>query len=310
MRASSEQSGSRVVVVVGGSSGIGRAAAHAFAARGDRLVLASRAKAALDVAAEECRAAGACSVTVLPLDVRNGAAVQRLVEAVVAEHGRVDAVCHTAGVVAYGRFTDVPPEIFDAVLATNVTGAANVARAVLPVLRAQRRGSLILVGSVLGDIAVPSMTPYVVSKHAVRSLGRQLALENRDLPDVHVTVVSPGSVDTPIYRQAANYQGRPGRPPAPVDSAATVARAIVAAVDRPCDRVSVGAANRVMRAGFTFLPRVFDAVVGPVFRAAATKPGPCPPTTGNVLEPRDEQEATSGGEGQGLADLLARLRGR
>jgi short-subunit dehydrogenase len=193
------------------------------------------------------------------------------------------------------------------VLDTNVKGAANVARAVLPVLRRQRRGTLLLVGSVLGDIAVPGMTPYVMSKYALRSLGRQLALENRDLPDVHVSVLSPGSVDTPIYRQAANYLGRPGRPPAPVDPAARVGHHVVRTLDRPRDRVSVGLANPLMRAGFTLLPPVFDLLVGPLFRLAGTRRTPLAATPGNVLAPVDALEAVSGGEGQGFGDVLRNL---
>ncbi len=300
----------RVVVLVGASSGIGRAVARELSATGARIVLCSRGKSALEATAVECLAAGADSAVTVPVDVRDGDAVARLIADVVNDHGRIDAVVHAAGVVAYGAFTDVPPDVFDAVLNTNVHGAANVARAVLPLFRRQRHGSLILVGSVLGDIAVPGMTPYVVSKHAVKSLGRQLALEHRDLPDVHIGVVSPGGVDTPIYRQAANYQGRPGRPPAPVDSPEKVARAIVRLLDRPRDRVSVGVANPLMRFGFHALPRVFDAIVGPIFRLVASKPGTQAPTPGNVLDPREDREAVHGGEGQGLRDFIARARGR
>ena len=300
----------RCILIVGASSGIGRATALRFAAAGDRLVLASRGSVALTRAAQECRDAGAASVTTRVVDVRDGAAVGKLISDSRAALGGLDVVLHCAGVVAYGRFEDIPAEIFDGVLATNVSGAANIARAVLPLLRAQRRGHLILVGSVLGNIAVPYMTPYVVSKYGVRSLGRQLALENRDLPDLHVSVVSPGSVDTPIYRQAANYLGRGGRPPAPVDSADRMASAITKLVERPRDRVSVGRANPLMRMGFTFLPVVFDAVVGPLFRIAAMKPGHQPPTTGNVLKSVDELEAVDGDEGQGLGDVAARLAGR
>src|SRR4051812_26557648 len=168
---------SRVVLVVGASSGIGRATASLLAQHGDTVVLASRGKAALEATAAEIGGA-----ELHPVDVRDGDAVQRLVDEGVARHGRLGAVVSTAGVVSYGRFEDVPAEVFDGVLETNLLGAANVARAVLPVLRRQRKGTLVLFGSVLGDIAAPSMTPYVVSKWGVRALGRQLALENRDLP--------------------------------------------------------------------------------------------------------------------------------
>jgi short-subunit dehydrogenase len=298
------------VLIVGASSGIGRAVAQQMAAAGDRLVLASRGKIALQRVAQECLDAGAASVSTRPVDVRDAEAVNRVIADSDTELGGLDIVLHSSGVVAYGRFEDIPTEVFDAVLATNINGAANVARAALPVLRSQRRGHLILVGSILGNIAVPNMTPYVLSKYAVRSLGRQLALENRDLPGLHISVVSPGSVDTPIYRQAANYLGHGGRPPAPVDPADRVAKAIVKLAERPRDRMSVGRANPLMRLGFTFLPSVFDVAVGPLFRLAAMKPGKQAPTTGNVLAPVEQLEAVDGGEGQGLPDAVARLAGR
>jgi len=197
----------RVVLVTGASSGIGRAVAERAAARGDALVLVARDLDALDAVAEECRVRGAADVRVEAVDVRDDDAVARVVADAVDQHGRLDAVVHSAGVVAYGRMEEVPVEVFDGVLRTNLFGAANLARHVLPVLRAQRGGHLVLVGSVLGDIAAPLMTAYVVSKWAIRSLGRQLALENRDLPGVRISVVSPGGVDTPIYESAANYVG-------------------------------------------------------------------------------------------------------
>ncbi|MCU1592890.1 MAG: short-chain dehydrogenase/reductase [Frankiales bacterium] len=297
---------SRNVWVVGASSGIGRATAQQLARRGDRLVLSSRGKQALDDTAAECRELGAAEVVVAPVDVGDQAGVDDIVRS----NAPFDAVVVTSGVVAYGRFEQVPAEVFDKVVTTNLIGVANVARAVLPRMRERKSGSLVLIGSVLGNIAAPSMTPYIVTKWAVRALGRQLAVENRDLPDVHVTVVSPGGVDTPIYQQAANYQGRAGRPPAPVDSANKVASAIVRSLDRPRDRISVGVLNPVMRLGFSALPRVFDAIVGPLFAVLASKPGTVAPTTGNVLEPVDDLEAVDAGEGQGLRDLAARLRGK
>jgi NAD(P)-dependent dehydrogenase (short-subunit alcohol dehydrogenase family) len=299
-----------VVLITGASSGIGRALAHRLAERGDQLVLVSRGKRALEDAAAECRRRGRGFPTVHAVDVRDAAAVDALLEAVLAEHGRIDAVVHSAAVVAYGSFVDVPAEIFDAVLDTNVRGAANVARAVLPHFRRSGRGHLVLLGSVIGDTAAPEMTPYVVSKYAVRALGRQLALENRDRPDVHVTVVSPGPVDTPIYRQAANYEGRPGRAPFPVIGPERVARAIEGVLESPRDRVSVGPANAVMKLGFSLLPKVYDGLVGPLISVLATRPGHLDPTPGNVLTPLEDGEAVRGGEGQGFGDLFARLRGK
>ena len=169
--------------------------------------------------------------------------------------GDLDVVVNCAGVAAYGRFEEVPVEVFDAVLATNVHGSANLARAVLPRMRETGHGHLYFVGSITGAMGVPQMSAYVVSKWAIRALARELQLENRDRNGVTVTLVTPGGVNTPIYSIAANFQGRPGKPPPPIYSPEAVARAIVRSLDRPPRRLSVGITNDFMALGFTLLPR-------------------------------------------------------
>ncbi|HET6561170.1 MAG TPA: SDR family NAD(P)-dependent oxidoreductase [Marmoricola sp.] len=285
----------RVLLVTGASSGIGRAAAHQAAARGDHLVLAARDEVTLKETAVECDAAGAASTLVVPTDVGDDDAVAACVRQVLDRHGRLDGVAHCAGVVAYGRVEDVPPELFEGVLRTNLLGSVNIARHVLPVLRGQGRGALVLVGSVVGHLAVPGMSPYVVSKWGVRALARQLQVENRDQAGVSVSLVSPGGVLTPIYEQAANYRGWAGRPPPPVDSPEKVARVVLDRIDHPRKRTQVGELNNVMRFGFTFAPRLYDALVGPLFRFAALDlTRPLPPVAGNVLRPVPERNRVRG----------------
>lgn len=280
----------RVVLVTGGSSGIGLAVAIEAARRGHHLVLAARDETSLKEAAAECERSGAASATVVSVDVGFDDQVEACIEQVVQQHGRVDAVAHCAGVVAYGRIEEMPVEIFDGVLRTNLTGSANVARHIVPVLRRQGCGVLVLVGSVTGHLAAPSMTPYVVSKWGVRALARQLQIENRDVPDVHISYVAPGGVLTPIYEHAANYTRWPGRTPLPADSPERVARTVVELFDAPRDRTQVGRANGVMRLGFNVLPGVYDAIVGPVFRLAAVdRSHEQRPTEGNVEESQPER---------------------
>ncbi|GAB3589412.1 SDR family oxidoreductase [Angustibacter peucedani] len=286
--------GPRVVLVTGATSGIGLAVADLAASGGEHLVLLARSQTSLNRTAERCRAAGAGSVTTAAVDVTDGAGVQDVVDQAVARLGRLDVVVQSAGVVGYGRFEEVPAEIFDRVLQVNVLGAANVARAALPHLRSQGRGSLFLVGSVIGGIAVPGMSPYVVSKWGVRSLTRQLQLETRDVPGVRVCLVRPGSIDTPIYTQAANHSGRVGKPPPPVYRPETVARRVVAAFDHPPRLLDVGAANPLMVLGFTVVPRLYDAVVGPLFRWLGRERTAVAPTSGNVLQPQPEREQLRG----------------
>lgn len=295
----------RVVVVTGASSGIGRATALRAADAGDHVVLAARGADALEEVAAECRERGADSVLVVPTDVGDDDAVAHLVDQVRATHPFVDAVVHAAGVVAYGRTEDVPAEVFDGVLRTNLHGSVNVARHVLPVLREQESGTFVLIGSVIGHIGVPSMSPYVVSKWGVRALARQLQLESRDLPDVHVSYIAPGGVDTPIYEQAATYDGYLGRPPPPVASPDKVARIALRQLDHPRARVQVNLSNHVIRFGFTALPAVYDLLVGPLFRLAAMDGTTrVDATPGNVLASQESGNALRGGQGSTVVGLV------
>jgi NAD(P)-dependent dehydrogenase (short-subunit alcohol dehydrogenase family) len=156
-------------------------------------------------------------------DVLDRAAVSGLVDEALAEFSRVDVVVQAAAVMAYGRIEDVPAEVFETVVNTAVHGTANVARAVLPAFRRQGHGVLVVVNSLVGEIAAPFMGSYAAGKWAQLALARALQLETRDAPAVHVCVVSPGAVNTPIYDQAANYPGRGTRPPPPVYSSDAVA---------------------------------------------------------------------------------------
>jgi short-subunit dehydrogenase len=292
---------SRVVLVTGASSGIGEAVAHLAARRGEHVVLLARGRRALERVARDCERLGAASTSVRPTDMSADAEVAAAVAATVARHGRVDTVVGSAGVVAYGRVEEVPVEVFDQVVTTNLLGSVNLARHVLPVLRAQGSGSLVLVGSLIGHIAVPDMAAYVLSKWGVRALARQLRVDNRDRPGVRIAYVAPGGVDTPIYRQAATYGGAVGRPPFPVTTPEHVAARVMAVADGRRRGGQVGVANEVIRFGFTALPWAYDRLVGPIF-AVAAQDQTAPPRSGpgNVLTSREEHNALRGGHGNAL----------
>ena len=290
----SESPHRRVVLVTGASSGIGRATARAFAAPGACLVLAARSPVSLAAAESECVDEGA-ETLVVSTDVSDAAGVDALFEAAVARFGRVDVVVQAAAVVAYGQLADVPAEVFDRVIATNVTGTANVSRTALRHFRSQDGGGhLVLVGSLLGKIAVPFLGPYVTSKWAVHGLARVLQLEARTMPGVQVSLVSPGSVNTPAYTQAANYAGWEARPPPPIDPPEKVARAIVRAVERPRRDASVGLANHVAVLGFRGMPALYDVLVTPLMRVGGLSRRRLAPHPGTVMAPRPEGDAEHG----------------
>src|SRR4051795_5844969 len=283
--------GARTVLITGASSGVGRATALELARRGDRLVLLARGKQTLEEAAEEVRAAGAGEVVVAPADVNDEGALRRVVDDAVRRWGRLDAVVHAAQVMAYGRVEDVPAEVYETVVDTALHGTANLARAVVPRFRAQGRGSLVVVSSLLASVATPLMGSYIAAKWGQMGLIRVLQLENRDVGGIAISAVSPGGVDTPIYYSGASYRGSTGRPPPPVYTPQRVARKIVATLERPRRQVHAGFANPVVVAGFRLLPAVYDALVGPLMRLGAIARDRIPPTAGNVFASRPETNA-------------------
>lgn len=291
-----------VVIVTGASSGIGLATSALLSRRGMRVVLASRSREALDAAQRECREG---TTLVVPTDVASSAQVDELFREAVSRFGRVDAVVHSAAVLAYGRFEDVPAEVFDQAMAVTLSGTANVARAALRQFADQGGGRLVVVGSLLGKIATPYMSSYVTAKWAVHGLVRCLQIEARETPGVEVSLVSPGAVNTPVYLQAGTYAGLHGRPPPPVVSADRVARVIERRLQRPTRDRNVGPANAITVAGFRLVPSVFDRIVTPLMRLGGLAE-PALPTSGNVLRPRPERESAHGP----WPGVLGRLRAR
>jgi NAD(P)-dependent dehydrogenase (short-subunit alcohol dehydrogenase family) len=286
--------GPQRVLITGASSGIGRATAVELAGRGSRLVLVARGGESLEEAAAEARTAGARAVLVRTADVTDPDAVQAAVDDAVAEFGGLDVVVHAAQVMAYGRIEDVPREVYEQVVDVSLHGTANVARSVLALFRKQGAGHLVVVNSLLGNIATPLLGSYVTAKWGQLGLVRVLQQETRDEPGISVSAVQPGGVDTPIYFQAGSWTGSTGRPPPPVYSPQRVARAVLSTVDRPRRIVQAGLFNPVITAGFRLLPGVFDVLVGPLLQRMAIADDDVPPTEGNVFESRPAGNATEG----------------
>ena len=283
-----------VVCVFGASSGIGRASAVAFARRGASLVLASRSPEALAAAAADCREAGAEAVECVPADVLSMEQVQAAVDRATSTFGRLDVVVHSATVMAYGKIEALEPAVFERVVDTAVKGTFHVFRAVMPTFRAQQRGSLVVVSSLLASVTTPTMGAYNTAKWGQLGLIRTMQQELRDLPGVHLSAVAPGGTSTPIYRQAATVLGNTGHPPPPVYTPERVARAVVARVANPRRLKQSGFANPLIIAGFRLFPPVYDALVGPLLKVFGYARDSVPPTSGNVFAPVPEKEATRG----------------
>jgi NADP-dependent 3-hydroxy acid dehydrogenase YdfG len=183
---------SHVMVITGASSGIGAATARLAVARGYRVALAARASERLVAIADELGE----GATAVACDVTSWDDQERLVAETLDRFGRLDVAFANAGFGAARGFRNETPEHWREMVLTNVLGVAYTVRAAMPALR-QSAGHLLITGSVAGLQALPGSV-YSATKAAVRSLAESARLELRGT-GVRVTVIEPGTVDTPFF---------------------------------------------------------------------------------------------------------------
>jgi NAD(P)-dependent dehydrogenase (short-subunit alcohol dehydrogenase family) len=177
----------RVVVVTGSSGGIGSAIVDRFTEAGDSVVGLDLVDGVDISHADDCVAA-----------------VQRIV----AEHARIDVLCNNAGVGAVGDVVASTPEDWARVFAVNVFGLANMSRAVLPVMRAARRGAVVNTCSVVASVGLVDRAVYSASKGAVLALTRAMAVDELQ-HGIRVNCVSPGTVASPWVERTVAAQPDP-----------------------------------------------------------------------------------------------------
>jgi ketoreductase RED2 len=184
----------QTVLVTGSSSGIGAATAHLFAAHGATVVVNS----STSMKAGEALAAELPDASYLQADVADERQAQRLIDDVVARHGRLDVLVNNAGttqVISHADLEAASPDVWRRIFDVNVIGTWQVTVAAVSHLRSSGHGQVINVSSVAGERPTGSSIPYACSKAAVSHMTRLLA--NVLGPDIRVNAVAPGLVDTP-----------------------------------------------------------------------------------------------------------------
>ncbi|WP_217196386.1 SDR family NAD(P)-dependent oxidoreductase [Streptomyces buecherae] len=190
---------SKVIVVTGGTSGMGRAVAERIASEGASVVLAARRKDVGDEVVAGIRANGGNALFV-PTDVTVESDMAHLVETAVREFGRLDGAFNNAGGVnAFGPLQETATERWSAELEHNLTSVFLSLKHQLPAIVAAGGGSVVVNASNLGVVGMPGVAPYVAAKHGVVGLARAAALENAEQA-VRVNALITGGVDTPLFR--------------------------------------------------------------------------------------------------------------
>jgi len=188
----------KICIITGGAAGIGFALGKALVLRGDTVVLADIDGRKVNEAAEKLCELASGTALAYQLDVASAENVEKIVQEVVAQYGRVDYFFNNAGIAVSGEVRDLNVEHWDKVINVNLMGVINGCHAVYPIMVRQQFGHIVNIASLAGLIPFVTNAPYSASKHAVVGLSNTLRLEGEDL-GVRVSVVCPGFIKTNIY---------------------------------------------------------------------------------------------------------------
>lgn len=246
-----------VVVITGGSSGIGHATALAFAREGARVVVASRSGDALGRVLREIKDLGADALAV-PADVSRYEDVQRIARETLGRFGRIDVWINNAAVAEWSFIEEMTPDEMRRVIDVNVLGPMYGVRAALPHLR-ESEGVIINIASALADRAIPLLSTYSASKAAVKSFSDSLRMELKAMnANVGVVTILPSSINTPFYQWGPSKLGVRPHPVSVIYPPRAVADAIVAAARQPQREIFIGVMGKLLSIAERISPAAMD----------------------------------------------------
>lgn len=221
----------RIALITGASRGIGRAVAMRFAEEGAHPILIARTQAALEELDDEIRAKTGIESTLVPLDLKDGAAIDKVGAAIYERFGRLDVMVANAGLL--GVLTpihQIDPKVWDEVMAVNLTACWRLTRSMDPLLRASDSGRAIYVTSGVGHKPRAYWSAYAVSKAGLEMMAKTYAQENLN-SNIRVNIVNPGATRTRMRAQAM-----PGEDPQSLKTPESIAHVFVDLAAADCTR--------------------------------------------------------------------------
>lgn len=270
----------KTVVITGGTSGVGRAAAEAFALEGCNVVVAARGQEGLDETVALCHDLEVVALGV-QTDVSDAQQVQNLAEQALQFNGRIDIWVNNAGVMASGKFEEIPVETMDQVVKTNLLGFLHGAHTVLPIFKKQKEGILINNVSIGGWMPAPYSTAYSSTKFGIRGMVEGLQGEVSDEPNIHIVGLYPGIQRSTGNMHSAKYSGLDFKiPPFSVDPRHLAAQ-MVAAAKNPKKSIVTDSYAQIMKVLYDLFPRAIINTASAALRLGM-KPNSDTNTDGNV----------------------------
>jgi uncharacterized protein len=219
-----------IVLITGGSSGIGKHLAGAYLARGDQVIIVSKSVDKLEAARAEL-ARTSSSISAIPCDVSDPEAVRRMTASVLSAPGCPDILVNNAGFAVYRSFEQSSIEEIEKLISVNLTGTLRCIHGFLPAMIARRSGHLVNVASLAGLMPITPCAAYGAAKHGIVGISETLRFELADF-NVKVHLVCPGRVETPFFDHET-FQRRPHRPETertvPIED---ISRAVIESVER------------------------------------------------------------------------------
>jgi len=223
----------QTIVITGASAGIGRATAQLFGARGDRVGLLARGQAGLDGAVNDVEHAGGTALAI-PTDVADFAQLKEAARRIEDALGPIDVWINVAFASVFAPFLEIAPEEFKRVTEVSYLGFVYGTRVALDLMRPRGHGTIVQVGSALGERSIPLQSAYCGAKHAINGFTSSVRIElMHEQSNVHITVAQMPAVNTPQFSWVLSRLPNHPQPVPPIYQPEVAARGVAFAADHP-----------------------------------------------------------------------------